>query len=491
MKERIRFEKEMEILNQAREHEILFADRSEPIDRFLRREKDFQQWRILALLKCGALERIRGGVKSLLAKESEKLKKGDQIDLQSPLSPACQKLLGNIPGRDYRDYVFANPKPADDYEKFVVKYLELHPQTVLLSSSSVDSLASFIKALKTDNRVVHPICHLAIASHASRTGRLALFLQSGSVLKEISYEDLEGAVTAKSLEIDSKLLKPRPQDTSGQVIPAQLHIKGCNIGNHVAMPFLQLLKKALGGQVGLTAPKFFHSLKAVFETKKRGGRVISRKLVEIWEFFSYEFVLFRPSKLGNKTDTVAAFKAAPGFERIDGSSVPQSDWENWIPSTLPGENKITAVEVPVTSALSTKAHSAAAQLRYRKTFFLGKEWQKISLAGDPGTDALRKDEIKRQLVSSDKRFKGTHPFPIYARTGFKSIDDYFDSYDWKFKPFDTGKNQLSFSGTRHEYTVLAPIVDPSTNELFMNLFPVSGSPVVRISESDKRFFTSL
>jgi hypothetical protein len=96
MKERIRFEKEMEILNQAREHEILFADRSEPIDRFLRREKDFQQWRILALLKCGALERIRGGVKSLLAKESEKLKKGDQIDLQSPLSPVCQKSLENI-----------------------------------------------------------------------------------------------------------------------------------------------------------------------------------------------------------------------------------------------------------------------------------------------------------------------------------------------------------------------------------------------------------
>jgi hypothetical protein len=152
---------------------------------------------------------------------------------------------------------------------------------------------------------------------------------------------------------------------------------------------------------------------------------------------------------------------------------------------------MATVNVPVTTTLSSKANDADVQFRYRKTFFLGKEWHKISLASDPGTDALRKDEIKKQLASSDKRFSATHPFPLYARTGFKSIDEFFDSYDWKIKPFDTRKKELSFSGTRHEYTVLAPIVDPGTNELFMNLFPVSGSPTIQLTESDTRFFTSI
>lgn len=491
MQERIRFEKEIEILNLPLEYETLIADRGERIDSFLRREKGFQQWRILALLKCGALELIRGGTKSALTKEDNRVKDGDQIEIQSPLSSQCTKSVENIPETDYRDYAFANPKPADDYEKFLIKYLELHPQIILLSNFSVDTLASFIRSLKKDDRLAHPIRHLIIASHASRTGRLALRLSTGSSLKEITFEDLESAVTTKVLEIDPQLLEPRPKNASSQVIAAQVHIKGCNIGNPIAMPFLQLLKKALGGKVGLTAPKFFHSLKTVNDVKRRGRTVISRKLVEIWEFFSYEFVLFRTSKLRNKTDAVAAFNTVPSLTRIDGSSVPQADWERWIPRTLPGENKMAKVDVPVISSLSNKSNSADAQFRYQKTFFLGEEWHKIPLASDPGTDVKRKEEIKNKLVSLDKRYSATHPFPMYARTGFKSIDDYFDSYDWKFKPFDTKKNELSFSGTRHEYTVLAPIVDPGTNGLFMNLFPVSGSPMIQLTEGDTRFFTSI
>ena len=471
--------------------ETLVADRSERIDCFLRREKEFQQWRIQALLKCGALELTREGAKSALANETDKIKNGDQIELKSPLPQPYNNALQNIPETDYRDYAFANPTPADDYEKGVIEYLGLHPQTTLLSNTSVDSLTSFIRALKKDDRLTHPIRHLVIASHASRTGRLALHLTTGSALKEITFEDLEAAVISKALGIDPQLLEPRPKNASGKVIATQLHIKGCNIGNPIAMPFLQLLKKALGGKVGLTAPKFFHSLKMVDSIKKRGRTVISRKRVEIWEFFSYEFTLFRTSKLSNKADAVAAFKAAPTLKRIDGSKIPQTDWERWTPRTLPGENKVAIISVPVTTTLSSKANDADGQFRYRKTFFLGKEWHTSPLASDPGTDAKRKEEIKKKLHLIDNRFSGAHPFPIYARTGFKSIDDYFDSYDWKFKPFDRTKKELSFSGTRHEYTVLAPIVDPSTNELFMNLFPVSGSPTIQLTESDARFFTSL
>ena len=491
MRERIRFEKEIEFLELPREYETLIAGKSERIDRLLGQKKNLPQWRILALLKCGAVELTRGGTKRILTNENDAVRKGDLIELKSPLPQQCEKAIANIPETDYRDYAFANPRPADEYEKWVVKYVQLRPQTKILSNSSVDSLASFIKELKNGQRLTHPIRHLIVASHASRTGRLALKLQTNSSLRVITYEDLETTLRSKMVDIDSKLLEPRPKNASGRIIAAQLHIKGCNIGNPIAMPFLELMKKALGSKVGLTAPKFFHSLKIVFEIKKGKKRIISRKPIEIWEFLSYEFVLYRLTKLIGKADAVGAFKASPSFERIDRSTVTQKDWERSIPSTLPGENKMAKVDVAITSTLSNKAHNVDAQFRYRKTFFLGREWHNIGLAKDPGTDTLRKEEIKRRLVSQDNRFQATHPYPFYARTGFKSIDDYFDSYSWKFKPFNTKRRQLSFSGVRHEYTVLAPIVDPKTGELFMNLFPISGSPTIRITESDSRFFTSV
>lgn len=493
MRERISFEKEMEILGVPLEHEIWTAAGSGRLDLFLKRETGFQQWRILALLKCGALELTRGGTKSTLTKEDHKLKAGDTIELQSPLSQPCQNALTNIPQTGFRDYVFANPKPADAYEKFVIRYLQLRPQTVVLSNTSVSALASFIKALGKDDRVRHPIRHLVIASHASRSGLLALNLHGASAAKVITYEDLETAASGTYLKIDPQLLEPRPKDASGNAIPAQVHIKGCNIGNPIALPFLQLLKKALGGQFGLTAPKFFHSLKAVSHTIRRGRTVVSSTLVEIWEFFSYEFVLYRTSPFGSKTDAVtefeAAFKANPNAQRIDSVPVPKSDWERWIPSTMPGENKVGTVNVPVTSTLSSKSNDVVGEFRHRKTFFFGKEWHKIPLSSDPGTDAQRKQEVKNLVIPTDKRF--AHPlFPLHARTGFKSIDEYIDSFGWRFK-FDPAKKEFSFSGTRHEYTVLAPIVDPINNQLYMNLFPVSGTPTINITESDNRFFTSV
>jgi hypothetical protein len=49
----------------------------------------------------------------------------------------------------------------------------------------------------------------------------------------------------------------------------------------------------------------------------------------------------------------------------------------------------------------------------------------------------------------------------------------------------------SFSGFRHVYTVLAPIVCHQTDELHMNLFPVLGFPIIKITESDPKFFGSI
>ena len=493
MRERICFEREIGRLGMFPEQEVLLADRAQQVDRLLRDEKGFPQWKILALLKCGAVQRIKDGALTPIAKETEKLKNGDQIDLQSPLNAQCQQSIDSIPEIEYRDYAFANPKPADDYEKFLLKYLGLRPQSTILSSTSVDSLSSFKRAIEKGVLITRPIRNLVIASHASRTGLLALPLTPGAA-KILTFEDLQSAVKSKILQIDPKLLDPRPKNASGTIIPAQVHIKGCNIGNKIAEPFLKELKAALGGNLQITAPKFFHSMKPVSLVTRR-GRSVSRELVEIWEFFSYEFVIFRKSALSNKADAVAAFQAAaktdPSIVLIDGTAVPQTDWEKWIPRTLPAANKIASVDVALTSSLSTKADSAASQFRYRKTFFLGKEWQNISMPSDPGTDALRKDEIKKQLVANNDKFQASHPYPIYARTGFKSVDDFFDSYDWRFKPFDKAKQTLTFSGTRHEYTVLAPIVDPKTNELFMNLFPASGTPTIRILESDARFFGSV
>lgn len=492
MRERMCLELEVGRLGAMPELEVLTADRTVQVDRLLREEKGFQQWRILALLKCGAVQRINGTTLTPIAKETEKLKNGEQIDLQSPLNATCQKSIDSIPETDYRDYAFANPSPKDPYEKYLLTYLGLRPQAKILSGGLIDSLSSFKRAIEKGILITEPIRNLVIASHASRTGLLALPLTT-TAPKLVTFEDLESAVKLKLLEIDSKLLDPRPKDASGTIIPAQVHIKGCNIGNTIAQPFLKQLKTALGGGFTITAPKFFHSMKAVSSWVKRGS-VKTSKLVEIWEFFSYEFVLFQKAKLARKADVVSAYlnaaKTDPTLVKIDGSAVAQKEWESWIPS-VPAEGNNADGSVKVTSSLSSNADSAATQLRYRKTFFLSKASHEMFLPSDPGSDPARRDEVKNFLLKNHKLFDPSHPYPLWARTGFKSIDDYLDSFDWKFQPFDTKRKSITFTGTRHEYTILAPIVDPSTNELFMNLYPVSGTPTIKILESDTRFFGSV
>lgn len=490
--ERIRFELETGRLALFREQESLAVDRNVPLDRFLRKEKDYQQWRIIALLQCGALELTRGGTKVAIAKVTDKLKDGDTLELQSPLSAACQKALTKIPETQFKDYAFANPAPSDDYERGVIKYVGLRPQSQILSGPSVNTLVSFISALKTDERVTHPIRNLIIASHASSSGLLKLPLQVGSA-QVITFEDLQ-ALSATALAISPTLMDPRPVDAKGNNIPPMLHIKGCNIGNDIARPLLLLLKKSLGNNIGVTAPKFFHSLKLVHERKIIRRKVV-RSLSEIWEFFSYEFFLISPTKITSKANLVAAllkaFNGPPAPGRIDGSIVPKSDWNRWIPATMPADGKTTSVDVAITTSLSTKSKTVSGQLRYFKRFFRTNEWHTLSLPADPGSDPDRKNEIKKALLAQDKRFDPSHPFPFFKRMGLSSIDEFIDRHDWRFKPFDKKKGVLTYSGTRHEYIVLGPVVDPSTNELFMNLFPVSGTPTIAITEDNPKFFGSV
>ena len=90
--------------------------------------------------------------------------------------------------------------------------------------------------------------------------------------------------------------------------------------------------------------------------------------------------------------------------------------------------------------------------------------------------------LKRSLERSDRRFKSGHAYALRA--------DGLQRYRCVSRQLRMAVRiqGVYFSGTRHGYTVLAPIVDPANHTLFMNLFPIAGSPTIALVETDQRFF---
>ncbi len=94
--------------------------------------------------------------------------------------------------------------------------------------------------------------------------------------------------------------------------PIQIVIKGCRIGESEA--FLRLLKKLMGGQVQVTAPRHFNVFFAV--ENKSSAYVI--------DCLSYNRELHRKAPIANHADLVTAFTGA-GFPRYNGSPQPAGE----------------------------------------------------------------------------------------------------------------------------------------------------------------------
>ena len=452
------------------------VDSGTTLGRFLLREVKLQQWRIPYLIQCKGVRVYRDRALVQIDGPDTRLKDGDYVQVDDPLTEACTKALAAIPAADYRDYAFVPGTTA--FDKQMAGLMDNRPQTIRISNPLIDSLAGFIRALGNDTAIDKPIRHLLVASHANPEGNLFIRL-SILAAASITYEDLEAAVKDKSLLIDSRLLEPRPKDDGGNPVAATFLIRGCRIG--IAEPYLKKLKEALGGALPVVAPKHFHD---AAQNSKPTGYV---------EYMSYNFPIYRPKAFRNKDEAVKAFTSA-GFTRIDGQPVPLKLWPDWIPAKELNKQGNNSVPAAIVSPITNAKESIPGYFRYTFRQFLQQDGS-VNLPKDPGDEKGRKKAVRDDLVKNLTRYQDTHPFPEYVRYGYKTMDEFMDGWTWKFS-YDKSTKLLSYNAMRHEYIVIRPIVEPAKNTLILNFYPSGKAqkttkPIGMLDPADMRFFATV
>jgi hypothetical protein len=439
------------------------VDARRRVDDFLRRN-GFQQYKILLLVAAGAVFRNDGEQAVRPIKSEDEMVEDGDVVLVTETNPVFVKSINDLKPSDFRDYVFSVDR--DQWFKSMADIVSLRGDNIRLDAAT--SFTGFVKALNADRKVTNPVRNLFVVSHASDEGYLFTALDAVDV-KSISFEDLEKV--GSGLQIKPEALMPRPKDQGSGTRPF-LHIRGCEIGR--AAPYMIKLKAALGGNLTITAPLFYHVVDSIASPP---GRI---------EYFLYHFTVAAAAPYRKRADLVEAFKNKPAFTDLDGKSIPAANWDDWVPAsglTQPSHIVFSLAVSPV----DNRKTKVKGYFKYRLRPFL-----KDSLAHFP---ASLRSEAKRVewLIDQVRKWpimSPTHPFPAYVRYGYKSFDDFAAGWKWRVEP--TG-DQFKINVFRHEYDVLPPVVETSTRKLLLNFFSARGvkkplKPIILLPDGDPRFF---
>ena len=394
------------------------------------------------------------------------------------------------------DYGFA-PGTDPDLNKPYYKWLRdlfggIRPNTTLIHGSGIwwhelfgTSVQHFILNLDT----VKPVGDLLLGTHGNRIHMtIPMFLEQE---RKTNFEILEETLkeASKSIRIPDALIGYTSGDPTHFV-----HIKGCNIG---AEPeFLTKFKEALGGHVKVTAPKHFY---VILHLRKYG----------VFESMAYEFVIRRKNKFPpDRNLVILEFQNAaqdPEFPRlINGSTVPDDAWENWIPKNIhrSTQPKRELIWMP----LGVKIGDLT-RIRTPKWFRVDQEsspeWtiEYKSRGAIPISYADRLQLFENEL-KGNPLFTPSHACPIYKRLGYTTFANFFAGYNWSFhvevkKDVSTGVDvwYLVCFGTRYVYTLLIPITDPATGNLIFNFYRKPGTQyrtdLQGMPESNSNFFRTV
>jgi hypothetical protein len=370
-----------------------------------------------------------------------------------------------------RDYAFA-PGTSDYDIKMQALFLN-RANTTLIGGFGIIHLEGFFKHLA--ETIPKPVGDLLIASHGNDRGFMQIDLDSGSGT-HITYEALEQAVTKGSIRIPDALIQK-----TGQPASSTVRIRGCRIGREE--PFMKKLKEALGGAVGVTAPRHFHFVTVV-------------PALGAFEYLCYaSFHITRPTKFDHKDALVAAFQAAR-FTFIDDSGVPAERWADWIPGNADQARHSVPMTVDFGETIGNRTTGTVSFLNgaveYRHDVLTSDSpWTIENVTEPPPDDAAGRSLLKSNL-KLEATFQGAHDYPVYRRFGHRSTDEYVDNWSWTFT-WNRETKRLDCVGTRHEYTILVPITDAKKHLIF-NFHPASGTrlPVVaKLTEADDRLFLTV
>ncbi|MBS1791753.1 MAG: hypothetical protein JST85_28855 [Acidobacteria bacterium] len=493
-----------------------------------------QRWRVLELLRAhpGSIIIQHNGTSAPARSESDSLRAGDHVFVN------LQPLQNSLPLERYVDYGSVPRTPSerdgltDAYATKARQFLDARPRscrfvTEVESGREADNLEAFVHALLHSGRVAEPIGDLILIGHGSAYGDLGIPL-TGSSTPWTSFEDLLNLVNEQenseelrnAFYIRPEILSPRPArvelvpatlttpwgpqypeerpwPTYQVPLPVRLHIRGCNLGQDDYRPMLLKLKRALGGEVIITAPKYFHYMSNL--PAPNPGR---------FEWMAYGFRLLRKDPLGGnnqparRAQLINAFREEARREgsRVryyDGSTIASDRWEQWFPANLDPHNlgsQVSAQQqervwnVPVQTPL--RQFNVEARFWYRR-------WQgnlaitwRLAFPEDPGNDREVLMAALRESLRDPERsphFQDDYELPRYRRVGYATFDEFMEGWDWQFSSWHNGV--VTATGTRHEYVLIYPIQSRNSSQLLLNYYPANTSqqPILRLGYTDQFF----
>lgn len=380
------------------------------------------------------------------------------------------------------DYAFA--PGATGYDRIMRTMYGYRASTTLVNQTGVNSIKDFFDHLAS--AVSTPLTYILVGTHGNESGWMNVALDA-SVDAHTTYEAMETVMTAtpRTCQLADAIINPRPQDGSNQDIAPFLYIRGCRIG--AMTPFIQKFKDVINGvsttSVSVSAPKFFHE---VYEMTQG-----------VFELFNYDFHVFSKTAATSKTDLVNKLKAR-SLTDIYGTAITDAQWNTWVPRVITTDkDPLVSVTIP-SSPIPHFPSLRAGFYRYRNptilTFHIDPSWgalptadaaiatflkqQFSSLAANPGTDSFA-----LSLVD-------THPFPLFKRYEYNTLDDMVDGLKW------TPNHQSRiYTGKRFEYYACPPVIaNNANNELVYNFYasPTGGaSAVSNFTDSDTNYFNAV
>jgi hypothetical protein len=447
------------------------------LDRFLRRQ-GYQQFRIKLLLECGGIRKTTGPTLQTLQSEDQRVQVGDVVTVD--MNARYEERLADLTDDDFRDYVFGIA--TDPIVNRAATMLARDKRRIWLNEA--DTVSGFFKALRTSPQLEYPVRDLFIVSHATPSGLLFTHLDL-TARGVINFEDLEVVEKSKSVFIEPATIQPRPKDNSGAARPVTLRIHGCTIGEERTRPFLEKLREVTGAGA-VVASKHFDA------TAELKSGLIDYRL--------YAFTVTSRIPITDRKVLEKAFREG-GFKAVTGEPVSKQMWDAWFkampvvkisPDTTTPEavhRVIFRVSAKSPTPLINIATVGAEYLFYPTKFFkddlfvVAPEWPR---------DEAKRLELVRALLITAPVWTANHPFPIYKRYGFDTLDDFIAGVHWSWRRDDP---KIIFQAIGYIYQLRLPVVDWKSKKLFANYYPNppkdKGKPpmenFIGIDQDDPRF----
>lgn len=355
------------------------------------------------------------------------------------------------------------------------------------SRRSISRVDEYVQCLSSDSDVTRPAGIIWLGTHGNDRGNMWITYanidldSNGSPDNPTTYEVLVAADIGNFCDIPATL---RNDDT-------KIRIRGCNIGQDFALPFLQKVKSAFGGNVPVSAPKHFHNIAYITGTG-------------YYEYFCYEFTVYKKTAHGSRTSLINAFKAGP-FTFLPSVAIPIADgwWARWIPRNISlGDRRVdhrTTFNPPLTPKVGDPITVWTQELDKGFRHRLDEYELTVEVDSDPGSSPARETAVFDALRGASLfQQSAQNPFPQQKRYELDTAQDFIDAFNWdiEYKVID-GDKVLVANASRHKYTLQVPITanpdltDRTKNRLIMNFYPDLDNPInpiEQISETDAEYY---